>query len=150
MQPMKMLPPAESYWLIPGTRLLFTTEPKSRNVRATHLDIFSLSALIPSTGPNVGEQLHCISLQVKGCEAAKGQIFYPQYDRQGELKTVQEKMSSCTFNVFEFTSTLGSSPPKLCSHFILRFLTDQTFYTLLKTNLKLHFCNFFVDLKNVN
>lgn len=55
-----------------------------------------------------------------------------------------QNMWSGAFNASDSlpSLTLGSA-----SRFSPRFLTDNTFYTLLKTHLKLHFCNFFVDLK---
>lgn len=56
----------------------------------------------------------------------------------GEFKTVKREAA---FSVYFNSYAL--------SPFILKVPTDETFYTLLKTNLKLHFCNFFVDLKQM-
>lgn len=79
---------------------------------------------------------------------AKGQLYsllLPQHDSLDQLKTVKQTLEF----IDPFTFILDCSPPEFCSNFIQMFPTDETFYTLLKKNLKLHFCNFFVDLKKM-
>lgn len=102
------------------------------------------------TDPNIkaisGHFHFCLFLLPASCGGITTLHLWTRQD--DSLDSLKNRKCQVVHSMYFNSSAL--SPPKCCSHLTLRFLTDETFYTLLKDKFK-HFCNFFVDLKkNVN